>query len=41
LTVARLTRLALTVNGDSATAIRLYESPGFRVTAQQMAKPLQ
>src|SRR5262245_20922938 len=35
-----LTRLALNVFGDNATAIRLYESLGFRVTAQQMAKPL-
>jgi ribosomal protein S18 acetylase RimI-like enzyme len=35
-----LTRLALNVFGGNAAAIRLYESLGFRVTAQQMVKPL-
>lgn len=34
-------RLGLNVFGDNAVARRLYESLGFRVTAQQMAKVLR
>ncbi|WP_203921383.1 GNAT family N-acetyltransferase [Rugosimonospora africana] len=33
-------RLGLNVFGDNTPAIRLYESLGFTVTSQQMAKPL-
>lgn len=35
-----VTELGLNVFGSNATARHLYESLGYRVTAQQMAKPL-